>query len=291
MKGIILAGGRGSRLYPLTLGISKQLMPVYNKPMIYYPLSVLMLAGIREILIVTRPDQIPLFQILLGDGSQWGLAFSYIIQTEPRGLADALLVAREFISGAKVSLILGDNILFGRDLQMQLQKAATLDHGAIIFAYIVQDPERYSVVEFDKNGRIMSLEEKPKRPRSEYAVPGIYFYDQYAVSLAEELRPSARGELEITGLNRTYLERGELRVEMLGRGTAWLDAGTHDSLMQASQFVQTVEQRQGLMISCPEEIAYRMGYIDTDQLRRLAGKMGANEYSRYVLRLAKTAAR
>jgi glucose-1-phosphate thymidylyltransferase len=287
MKGIILAGGRGSRLYPLTLGVSKQLLPIYNKPMIYYPLSVLMFAGIREILVITRPDQIPLYQKLLGDGRQWGLAFSYVAQTKPRGLADAFLVGREFIGGSKVSLVLGDNILFGRDLQTQLQKAAALEQGALIFAYIVQDPERYSVIEFSKDGQILSLEEKPEHPRSEYAVPGIYFYDEKVVSLAEKIEPSPRGELEITSLNRAYLERGELQVDMLGRGVAWLDAGTHDSLMQASLFVQAVEQRQGLMISCPEEIAYRLGYINSSQLRLLAGHMGKTAYARYLLRLLK----
>jgi len=288
MKGIILAGGQGTRLYPLTQSVSKQLLPVYNKPMVYYPLSMLMLAGIREILIISAPSQLPLYEGLLGDGKQWGLTFRYAEQGEPRGLADAFLVGRRFLGGSKASLVLGDNIFFGHNLGNQLRKAALLDQGATIFAYIVQDPQRYGVVEFDSQGRALSIEEKPSNPRSQYAVPGIYFYDEEVVSLAEKLRPSARGELEITDLNRAYMDRGLLRVEMLGRGVAWLDAGTHDSLMQAALFVQAVEQRQGLMIACPEEVAYLMGYIDESWLHRLAGEMGDNAYSRYLLRLLKS---
>jgi len=285
MKGIILAGGKGTRLHPLTLGVSKQLLPVYNKPMVYYPLSALMLAGIREILVISSPDQLPLYRQLLGDGARWGLAFAYAVQDEPRGLADAFLVGREFIQGAKVGLVLGDNIFFGEGLPGRLRRAAALESGAVVFAYAVRDPERYGIVEFNSQGRVLSIEEKPARPRSEYAVPGMYFYDEDVVRMAESLRPSARGELEITDLNRLYLERAQLQVEVLGRGIAWLDAGTHDSLLQASLFVQAVEQRQGLMISCPEEIAYRMGFVDAAQLRRLAEEMGENEYSRYLVRL------
>jgi glucose-1-phosphate thymidylyltransferase len=285
MKGIILAGGQGTRLYPLTRSISKQLLPVYNKPMIYYPLSMLMLAGIREILVISTPSQVPLYRNLLGDGKQWGLSFAYAEQAEPKGLADAFLVGRNFIGGSKVSLVLGDNIFFGHDLRAQLLRVASLERGAAIFAYIVQDPQRYGIVEFDDQGRAINIEEKPQHPRSHYAVPGIYFYDEEVVSLAEKLSPSVRGELEISDLNRNYLNRGLLRVEVLGRGVAWLDAGTHDSLMQAAMFVQTVEQRQGLMIACPEEIAYLLRYIDGVQLRRLAGEIGENAYSSYLLRL------
>jgi glucose-1-phosphate thymidylyltransferase len=285
MKGILLAGGQGTRLYPLTRSVSKQLLPVYNKPMVYYPLSMLMLAGIREILVVSAPDQLPLFARMLGDGAQWGLSFTYAEQAEPRGLADAFLVGRKFLGGSKAALVLGDNIFFGHDLRTQLQRAAALEQGAVIFAYVVQDPQRYGVVEFDSQHRVLSIEEKPSRPRSQYAVPGIYFYDEQVVSLAERLAPSPRGELEITDLNRAYLERGRLRVEVLGRGVAWLDAGTHDSLMQAAMFVQAVEQRQGLMIACPEEIAYLMGYIDAGKLRRLAEEMGDTAYARYLRRL------
>ncbi len=287
MKGIILAGGKGTRLHPLTLGVSKQLLPVYNKPMVYYPLSVLMLAGIREILVISSPDQLPLYRQLLGDGARWGLAFDYAVQDEPRGLADAFLVGREFIGGAKVGLVLGDNIFFGEGLPGRLRRAAGLESGAVVFAYAVRDPERYGIVEFDDGGLVLSIEEKPAHPRSEYAVPGMYFYDEDVVQMAERLRPSERGELEITDLNRLYLERGQLHVEVLGRGIAWLDAGTHDSLLQASMFVQAVEQRQGLMISCPEEIAYRMGFIDSGQLRLLAGQMGENAYSAYLSGLLK----
>jgi len=286
MKGIILAGGRGTRLFPLTIGISKQILPVYDKPMIYYPLSMLMLAGIRDILVISTPEALHPFQLLLGDGGQWGLRFSYAEQPEPRGLADAFLVGREFIGGQPVCLILGDNIFFGQGLPESLRKAAQLTIGALIFAYPVRDPERYGVVEFDDKGRALSIEEKPKQPRSHYAVPGMYFYDQQVVRFAENLKPSARGELEITDLNCLYLELGDLQVEVLGRGIAWLDAGTHESLLQAASFVQAVEERQGMMISCPEEIAYRMGYIGREELRRQAEKIN-NSYGDYLLRLLK----
>jgi glucose-1-phosphate thymidylyltransferase len=288
MKGIILAGGQGTRLYPLTQSVSKQLLPVYNKPMVYYSLSMLMLAGIREILVISTPSQLPLYRGLLGDGKQWGLSFAYAEQSEPRGLADAFLVGRRFLDGSKASLVLGDNIFFGQSLGDQLRKASALTRGAAIFAYVIQDPQRYGVVELDPQGRALSIEEKPANPRSQYAVPGMYFYDEEVVSLAEKLQPSARGELEITDLNRAYLERGLLQVEILGRGVAWLDAGTQDSLMQAALFVQAVEQRQGSMIACPEEIAYGMGFIDASRLRRLAGEMGDNAYARYLLHLLKS---
>jgi len=284
MKGIILAGGRGTRLHPLTRSLSKQLLPVYDKPMIYYPLSMLMLSGIREILVISTPEDLPLFRRLLGGGEDWGLRFAYAEQDQPRGLADAFRLGADFIDGEPSCLILGDNLFFGHGLPATLRRAATLTEGAVIFAYAVRDPERYGVVAFDSEGRALSLEEKPEKPKSPYAVPGIYFYDGQVVELAANLRPSARGELEITDLNRLYLERGQLRVELLGRGVAWLDAGTHESLMQSAAFVQTVQERQGLMISCPEEIAYRMGYIDAAQLHRLAGGIN-NAYGTYLLRL------
>ncbi len=281
MKGIILAGGRGTRLYPLTRAVSKQLLPVYNKPMVYYPLSVLMLAGIREILIISSPEDLPLYRRLLGDGARWGLSFDYVEQSEPRGLADAFRVGKEFVASRPVALVLGDNIFYGTGLQATLERAAAVREGAVIFAYPVRDPERYGIVELDDERRVVDLVEKPANPRSNLAVPGMYFYDHRVCDLAAELRPSARGELEITDLNRMYLERGELRVQMFGRGTAWLDAGTHDSLLQAGQFVQAVEQRQGLMIACPEEIAFRMGHIDLDQLAALAGEH-ADSYADYL---------
>ena len=279
MKGIILAGGRGSRLFPLTISTSKQLLPVYNKPMIYYPLSLLMLAGIREILIITMPADAAAFQNLLGDGTKWGMKFSYAEQAEPRGLADAFLVGSEFVGHDPVCLILGDNIFFGHGLSEQLESAAKLDHGALIFAYAVRDAERYGVVEFDAEGVALSIEEKPVNPRSNYAVPGLYFYDDSVVERARKLEPSPRGELEITDLNKSYLQSGELRVEPIGRGIAWLDAGTHESLLQASTFVQTIEERQGLMISSPEEIAFHKGYINEDELRKLTQELGDTRYS------------
>jgi glucose-1-phosphate thymidylyltransferase len=285
MKGIILAGGKGTRLHPLTIGISKQMLPVYDKPMIYYPLSMLMLAEIREILIISTPDALPAFRMLLGDGGQWGLRFAYAEQAEPRGLADAFLVGRNFIGKDPVALILGDNIFFGHGLPAKLRLGAQLTEGALIFAYPVRDPERYGVVEFDTQGRALSIEEKPEKPRSHFAVPGIYFYDGNVVEVASALKPSARGELEITDLNCVYLRRGQLKVEQLGRGVAWLDAGTHESLLQAASFVQAVQERQGMMISCPEEIAFRMGYMDAGDLRRQVELLGKNRYSEYLLRL------
>lgn len=284
MKGIILAGGKGTRLYPLTIGTSKQLLPVYDKPMVYYPLSMLMLAGIREILVISTPDALPAFQDLLREGDQWGLKFSYIQQNEPRGLADAFLLGKDFIKGEEVCLILGDNIFFGHGLPESLRRAAELKKGALIFAYPVRDPERYGVVEFDQGGKALSIEEKPEKPRSQYAVPGIYFYDGKVVEYAESLAPSDRGELEITDLNCIYLEKRDLNVEVLGRGVAWLDAGTHESLLQAAQFVQTLEERQGMMISCPEEIAYRLGFIDKQTLIEQAKQIN-NQYGDYLLRL------
>ena len=285
MKGIILAGGHGTRLYPLTYGTSKQLLPVYDKPMVYYPLSMLMLAGIREILLISSPAALPAFQTLLDDGSQWGLEFKYAEQSEPRGLADAFLIQPDFIGDQPVCLILGDNIFYGHGLRTLLGEAAKLTSGAKIFAYPVRDPQRYGVVEFDKDGRALSIEEKPEKPRSFYAVPGLYFYDSKVSEIAANLKPSARGELEITDLNKVYLERGDLRVNVMGRGVAWLDAGTHESLLQAANFVQTVEERQGMMISCPEEIAYRMGFINSDQLLRQAQRFSGNQYGAYLLRL------
>jgi glucose-1-phosphate thymidylyltransferase len=287
MKGIILAGGKGTRLHPLTKAISKQLLPVYNKPMIYYPLSILMLAGIREILVISTPEDLPLFRRLLADGSQWGLQFSYAEQAEPRGLADAFLVGEEFISGQPCALILGDNIFYGAGLPTILRQAAALTEGAVIFAYSVKDPERYGVIEFDAKGNAISIEEKPKSPRSNYAIPGIYFYDKKVVNYAHRLQPSGRGEIEISDLNRAYLSAGKLRVSVMGRGVAWLDAGTHESLLQAASFVQTVEDRQGLMISCPEEIAFQMGYIDAERLRAQAAPMAGNGYGAYLLNLLK----
>jgi len=285
MKGIILAGGKGTRLYPLTFALSKQILPVYDKPMIYYPLSMLMLAGIREILIISTPEALPGFQLLLQDGSQWGLKFEYAEQLEPRGLADAFLVGRDFIGDNSVCLTLGDNIFYGEGMIALLQECAKLTEGAVIFGYKVNDPQRYGVVEFDSNGMVLSLEEKPKHPRSSFAIPGIYFYDNQVVKLAESLKPSARGEIEITDLNRMYLEKKQLRAKMFGRGIAWLDAGTHESLLQASMFIEAIQQRQGLMISCPEEIAYRKGYITKDQLSELGKALAGNSYGDYLLNL------
>ncbi len=285
MKGIILAGGRGTRLAPLTHVVSKQLLPVYNKPMVYYPLSLLILAGIRDILIISTPEDLPAFRHLLHDGSQWGLNFSYAEQDQPRGLADAFLVGRDFVAGEPVCLILGDNIFFGQGLSEKLEVGAALTEGGLIFAYAVQDPERYGVVEFDAQGRAMNIEEKPAHPRTNYAVPGLYFYDGQVSDLAASLKPSKRGEIEITDLNKLYLAAGKLRVEKLGRGIAWLDAGTHSSLLQASNFVQAVEDRQGLMIASPEELAYRKGMISAEQLRTLAQGMANNDYGAYLLRL------
>jgi glucose-1-phosphate thymidylyltransferase len=286
MKGIILAGGKGTRLYPLTLATSKQMLPVYDKPMVYYPLSMLMLAGIREILVISTPDALPGFRQLLKDGSQWGLMIEYAEQAEPRGLADAFLVGREFIAGSPVCLILGDNILYGEGIISLLQSCASLKEGAIIFGYKVNDPQRYGVVEFDEEGTVLSLEEKPGQPKSSYAVPGIYFYDDQVVKIAETLEPSARGEIEITDLNRVYLQKGFLKAKMFGRGVAWLDAGTHESLLQAASFIQTIQERQGLMISCPEEIAYQMGYISKEQLCELGKELAGNSYGEYLLGLA-----
>lgn len=284
MKGIILAGGKGTRLYPLTMAISKQLLPVYDKPMIYYPLSMLMLAGIREILIITTPEDQAMYQRLLRDGTQWGLRFEYAIQAEPRGLADAFIVGKEFLAGEGACLILGDNIFFGQGMPDILRDAAQLKDGAVVFAYPVKDPERYGVVEFDQAGHAISLEEKPLQPRSTYAVPGIYFYDANVVPYSEALVPSPRGEIEITDLNKRYLAEGNLQVKVLGRGVAWLDAGTHESLLQAAMFVQAVEDRQGMMISCVEEIAYRMGYIHKAQLSACAQELASNGYGQYLLR-------
>ena len=286
MKGIILAGGKGTRLYPLTIPVSKQLLPVYDKPMIYYPLSMLMLAGIRDILIITTPEEQFLFKRLLKDGSQWGLNFEYAIQTEPRGLADAFIVGEAFLGDDQACLILGDNIFFGHGMPDILRSAASIEEGAVVFAYPVRDPERYGVVEFDDNFKAISLEEKPAKPRSNYAVPGIYFYDKNVVQYAKELKPSPRGEIEITDINKRYLSEGTLQVKVLGRGVAWLDAGTHQSLLQASNYVQAVEDRQGMMISCVEEIVYRMGFIDKNGLIACAQETISNDYGQYLMRLA-----
>ncbi|MBN1887649.1 MAG: glucose-1-phosphate thymidylyltransferase RfbA [Thermoflexales bacterium] len=285
MKGVILAGGRGTRLHPLTIGVSKQLLPVYDKPMVYYPLSMLMLAGIREVLVISTPDDLPAFRRLLRDGSQWGLRFEYAEQAEPRGLADAFILGKDFVAGQPACLILGDNIFYGRDLPKTLRAAAQLKQGAVIFAYAVRTPQAYGVVEFDPDGRVLSIEEKPAQPRSHFAVPGIYFYDEQVTELAATLAPSARGELEITDLNRLYMQKQQLRVEVLGRGVAWLDAGTPEALLQAATFVQAVEDRQGMMLSCPEEIAYRLGFINIDQLRQCARSMPGTAYGLYLLRM------
>jgi len=286
MKGIILAGGAGSRLYPLTLGVSKQLLPVYDKPMIYYPLSVLMAAGIREILIISTPYDLPIFQKILGDGSHLGMSFYYAEQARPAGLAQAFIIGSSFIGQESVCLILGDNIFYGQGLSNILQRAVQLTSGGLVFGYLVRDPERYGVVEFNSDGTVTDIVEKPQNPRSSYAVPGLYFYDNEVIEIARNLKPSARGELEITDINTAYLKRGDLKVELLGRGFAWLDTGTHEALQQAASYVQAIQERQGLKISCVEEIAFRLGYIDAAQLKLLASNYLKNDYGRYLMEIA-----
>jgi len=285
MKGIVLAGGSGTRLYPVTQAVSKQLLPVYDKPMVYYPLSTLMLAGVREFLLISTPQDTPRFQQLLGEGTQWGIRIRYAVQPKPEGIAQAFLIGREFIGGDAVALVLGDNIFYGHDLSQLLRRATAREKGATVFAYPVKDPQRYGVIEFDGQGRTISIEEKPKHPKSRYAVVGLYFYDNRVIDLVAGLKPSARGELEITDVNRAYLERGELEVLPMGRGYAWLDTGTHETLLEASAFIETIERRQGLKIACPEEIAYRMGYIDAKQLEALARPLEKSGYGEYLLRV------